>query len=1685
MSNFNTKNPFKTYFARFGAAYSACSCKNKNKFCVIHDRDCPVAKLQSTSHKKTMDRQANFDKKMLNRSLQAMEMERALAIFDSAMNYQENGDSQTVKFLSDNEYWIKLIEDVFILFYHFCRVNSSTDMIVAIANFAKLRSGKAIFSSDNIKQLENYAKSLFVSNIQTENKNWYASLKEGLKNYEMFKNSPVYQKLYKFITYALALSLFEPFGIKIDKFYSKVEAEAIKKKHHMGTDFIHCLLSTFTFLCDRGAQCMKTGNMDPIFHSSSEYDKFFELYTKLKRESTLLCNPAVHGIDVFTHYAEVKDAIEKGDAMLKYSYGMDPLEKRLMAKVVNDIKLLDADELTKRSARSSRTAPFAVSVFGGSSIGKSTFTEILFLHFGKMFDLPTQPEFKYTRNANSKYWDGFSTYQWCLNLDDIAFMHPDIAKAGGDPSLMEVIMAVNQTCFVPDQADLSDKGRTPMKCDLVIGSTNTPHLNAHHYYSCPIALMRRLPFLIDLKVKQEYADDDGMLDTSKVPAQLPGSYVDVWEISLFKITTVPSKNFDDRIGARGAYKLMYKFDNIYKFLSLFGELAKKHRYNQGRVKESVSMMQDLKLCAKCNCPENHCLCDSLQGTNIFDQSKVDEEVVIGDGEKSDSEDEYSEEEEQPSQKQYNRMKWLQRRPQAGFNANFIELTYDPRVTALTSILNMKTDRDQNNDLRKAIGDMTWKEVIFLPLTLVFCYLYFSSTWIGFLMNCIVPRFMINWFLYHKVNRGRYWRMGFRYIGYRIQRKINVHWKILSVVSLLTGSALFLYTLKNIFSKYEGEIQSKDEENTVCDENGFITTGSAPEPTSFEKINPWYKDDYVTTTLDLTNVSRSFQGKLSDFDEMISRRCGHFIFTFKGMSRYARGINVKGHYWLFNHHSLPDLDVAACRVAFSTCHQLDGINPNYNFLISCGDFKRFPDQELALVEIKQLPPGPDITKFFCEETLRGGHRGYYLGRNEDGTIWRQTIERISFSAQCYLAAVQVTVNLWTGKTNTPTKDGQCGSVLISETNNGPVILGIHVIGEKDDIGSLQVSRQFLQKNLQSFQREAVSSGEPKLNSGMITNNINELHTKSPVRYIEEGSAVVHGTFDGFRRGGKSSVRKTLLCQSMEKRGYELKYGAPVMKGWLPWRTGLVDMVKPATKFDTALLNECVLAFTNDILSALPKSELAEIKVYDTFTAINGAVGVSYVDRMNCKSSMGFPWRKSKKHFVEILTPQRGFNEPITFSKEIIDRSNNIELTYLEGKRAHPVFTGCLKDEALSFKKINIGKTRIFTCAPGDWSIVVRKYCLAFTRVMQRNGTIFEAAPGTIAQSAEWEMLYHYLVQFGCDRMVAGDYKAFDKSMPAVIIQAAFDIIYNVSKAAGFTEADLLVLRGIQEDTSFPLIDMNGDVISFYGSNPSGHPLTVIINSLANSLYIRYAYLLSGHDVNNFKKDVALLTYGDDNAMGISKKCHNFDHTVIQKILESLDITYTMADKESASVPFIHIDDISFLKRRWVYDKDVGGYLAPLEEDSIIKSLMIGTTSNTVTRQEQTIEIISSAVREYFFYGKEVFETKKLFLQELVIENDLTLYVNPWTFPTWDELVKNFWDNSQHVDLDSLRKSEPQCFNTPAVECNLCSSLDDDAIMIPVDENILCLDCILEHYYYCGICKLFTLSEGNIRICSHCN
>jgi len=163
--------------------------------------------------------------------------------------------------------------------------------------------------------------------------------------------------------------------------------------------------------------------------------------------------------------------------------------------------------------------------------------------------------------------------------------------------------------------------------------------------------------------------------------------------------------------------------------------------------------------------------------------------------------------------------------------------------------------------------------------------------------------------------------------------------------------------------------------------------------------------------------------------------------------------------------------------------------------------------------------------------------------------------------------------------------------------------------------------------------------------------------------------------------------------------------------------------------------------------------------------------------------------------------------------------------------------------------------------------------------------------------------------------------------------------------------------------------------------------------------------------SFRDNVSLMTYGDDNIMSVSDNIDWYNHTSISKQFAKNGIIYTMADKEAESIPFINIKDASFLKRSWRYCDEIEAYLAPLEHDSIEKMLMIWVKSKSISKEEQMIAVISSAVREYFFYDRVIYESKRELLFELVNKLDIYDWVQESTFPTWEFLVSEFKRNSQ--------------------------------------------------------------------------
>lgn len=1456
----------------------------------------------------------------------------------------------------NSEFLMKIIEDISILMFQLTHATTKTEMLVASVAFLKLRTGKSIHGSINYQLIVDYLDAILDSYDVQSMDETFTTAREFLDKYEALRNAPIFKKLYRFCQYALSLSMFEWAGITFNKFnYTKIEEESMRREFHMGPDFFHCMFDTLLFICERGFQCMKSGNLDPIYHSGSSYEKWYDKAMLLKSQAKLMSDPEAHGLNKFSFLKDLNDIIDQGRTITKYAAKLSTYEKSITRTMLGEMETLRCTELSKRAAQKSRRAPFPLLLSGGSSVGKSTLLDLVFYQIAKTFDYPSNSEFKYTRICSDPFWSGYDPSMWFVTLDDIGSLNPNVASGGGDPSLTEMLTIYNRVPLVTNQAEVTDKGRIPFRAKCVVATTNTPNLNAHAYFSCPLAIRRRMPFVVDCKPKEQYVKLGQMLDSSKVPVVPEGEIPDFWDFIIYHVTPVIEEQ--SVVSKRAQLVEADRFTSIHDFLAWVSRTAIDFEENEKRMEMSDMQVKNIDLCKVCYRAKYACACAvaEVQATDDVDE-----------------------------------------RPQ-GPTGVPVDDGQDDYELVSSSVLDGMIDR-----------------IIYT------IWLALNTFWIDrFIIQALIHfRFTRNFtilFLRNIVKNSRICRRVYGLCGTRVRNRWFLSAKMnqfldflvvgVSFVSIYMSLRKVLQALTTVPAEVQGNQASMD-------------TGYAPTPREGERVNAWYKDDYQTTSFDVSPQTTSYaRFNPDEVLNVLSHNCVSFVSEFLNcdgqvIKRTNRAVCLAGHVYMVNNHGIPATGDFNLYITLGPKDH--GVTSNICIKVTQAEVMRYPEWEMATLYIRAVPPKKDITKLFVQDSFKGSFNATYLTRLPEGVIRKMNVRGVNLQSIKVPTLNNIELPMWVGtvKPEDNTVGGDCGSLMVAQTMQGPIITGVHLLGNAptNTVCAARVTSTMVEKLVLERGEPIVQSGVPELSAPSVKRVVSSLHHKSTVRYLETGTANVYGSFVGFRQAPKSHVGPTIIADTLEKEGYQTRHGAPVMSGWEPWRIAIKEMTNPVTQMDTKLLEECADSFFDDIIRDLPAGWEDMLHVYDDFTAINGAAGVAYVDKLNRNTSAGNPWKKTKKNFMT-PAPPRGENlEPVEVSEEIMERVRNCIATYHAGQRYMPNFCGQLKDEATTFKKILNKKTRVFCSGPVDWSITVRKYLLSSIRLIQNNRYVFEAAVGTNAHSLEWQEMREYLTKYGAERLVAGDYAAFDKSMSSTMILLAYRILYRLCAASGnYSELDLKVVAGIAEDTAFPLTDFNGDLIEFFGSNPSGHPLTVIINCLANSLYMRYCYAKLSPDKSpkTFKECVALITYGDDNAMGVHERAPWFNHTTIQETLARDGVTYTMADKEAESIPYIPIEEVSFLKRTWVFDSDIGAYVCPLEHDSIEKSLMVGVVSKTITQDEQAVAVMSSAAREYFWYGKQTFLDKRAMFMRVIAKHDLSMFVNASHFPTWDELYSQFW------------------------------------------------------------------------------
>lgn len=1320
--------------------------------------------------------------------------------------------------------------------------------------------------------------------------------------------------------------------------------------------------------------------IEALFVSRKDLQKLTKEFTWLKTNShafsycSEVIDPLTQKKSPFTlegYLSRCNTAIEMTEKILPSLKG-DPYAQNHINKMKYELHSFYAACAAELRINDSRPFPYAVCLTGPPSVGKTQIKNIVAnqLHtsdnISGRFEIKYNPNLVFTYNADDNFYSGFNTSHTTILMDDIAQKTPDIIKQNNGGDLNDTIKLINSVPFMPAQAELEKKGTTPCRARYVIGTTNVPDLSVKHVFQCPAAVYRRWIF-VSCHVKPEYC--------KKKSSALRGDDLDPTNLDLWNFTIKkyePQGNSCSEFFWNGTKFIAESTILDVSDLCLFLDTdLNRHWLQQERADSATANLLESEFCihniSKVIC--KHCKNEHYIGQA---NSKIN-----------------------------------------AFQRFFGSCLVVPIYLLFTiSVVHSK---------------LYPKSIVSKPVWSLRAARYLTG-FMPYDYNKDLKYFRYIPSAFHNYLCQNYWFDRYTEIrGYTIDQSKDLYeWFSTEVMhdwkfQIVVGFLLVLKMLKIAFS--------------------VSATGQAdvmPVPTEKERKgqNYWQRQYHIGQ---YPNASSTVtQETIRNLSMMAN--VGLVVHVANKPFYRTNGIHITSNLIVSVAHVLEDDDEI-------TSIEMTSLHPNGRLVTIVFDMDKssyYIDRKNDILAFKtnRVHLARNMRKYLLaskKESVNIDCEGDVIYRLQDNGYIDETIHvrRVTNKISCKPYVFQ-------GKTigaedcyqaiyDKPSFNGLCGAPVIGYQGKNSILLGIHCAGDQFTkqggayIRSLykdQIDEYMILLNCTVFSANKTDLAYVGNTEALI---LNEPHPLSPILDLQDKEVIILGDSSLPRAKLKTNVARSPIWESVLNHYRPLGFSCITHTSpfhCAPKAATLLSMEKAVenASFFPSEIEFCVKAITQEFLGRISPERLARIKPYPWSVAVNGCDGIPYLERVNVSTSGGYGHPGPKKNLLILVnsTPEHEvcFEPTPELQKEI----DWIMEQYNDYKVANPVFKCSFKDEPITFEKERKNKVRIFSGSPAAFSIVSRKYLLPIIREFVGPHRLdFEMAIGANAHGEDWQHIYKYVTHHGVNRCFAGDYKNFDKQMPPELILGAFQIIKNILIAAGWEEDDLKYVEGISRDTAFPTMDLFGTLIKCYGNNPSGHILTTPINSLVNSLYMRIAcrrILLdnnynvtldsTGVDFTKFRDIMSLITYGDDNCGSTSDKYPCINHTTIQKALDEAGIIYTTDDKEAKSKGLVNIKTISFLKRRFVFNEDLGRYAAPLLEESIFKALTVWTYSKSISKKEQLAAVLDSMNREYFFFGKEVFEDRHALFLRIATQKEVLEYLPNSKLLDYSDLLSQYQD-----------------------------------------------------------------------------
>lgn len=1225
--------------------------------------------------------------------------------------------------------------------------------------------------------------------------------------------------------------------------------------------------------------------------------------------------------------------------------------------VEHDFSIIEKiyNKMTKDLAnQTGRVAPFATLVHGASGIGKSRIMQHLIDVVCGVAKVPNKSQYIYTVQDGQKFWNGFTSCVHTIIFDDLGAAK----QSNFDPNspVPMILRVVNDVAFVPDQAALENKGQHYCQPLHVIASSNYKHCNVHEFMHHKGATLRRMPIVITPTVKEQYRLSGGALDTTKTNDRADDYHTFLVERCL---AVEKSGNphgdvkyeridFTDSSGVRRIKNGMC--ESLLDLKVFYAESANKYFEGLWTHKHKFAV----------RCPEHDQLvpcyrCALRRGVEEDPNAEI--QVVQHEMGRIPP----------PSVENASNVTWSTTR--------FVSKM---RAVAQSPLSSMKW-------LVTTALFCCWIGIADWILHAVNFYQGLVVRARAAINNTLTGYSIIHWALISIVNINDIAcdcvRWAFiicypsRYVG-QIYTHIQRHRIIYYGLVTATFVALLYSVIKGL--KLFNTLASQ----TLTNNNGV----EAP-------VNPWntnVKNIYVG------EGSRCAAGSARDSAiRGLLNRCVSITSVNDSMqtTTVARGIFLSSNIIMTVAHFVDRVGVDE-NGEIRVCVILNSMVPTQRFRCStasvisarvirkAGAFT--DDKDIVFLQITS-GSGFNFTD------ITGSSRGdfFFDDEGEVTELYSYLVtgdNKLSLVSNRRLTTSGV-FDLYQYESPHPTQQGDSGSLIIGITKRQlPVIVGLHVGISTRMFSTKPTFAYVCKRNLTDFLHRITPINMAThqnivINSDNVTNRSLASGVCPHVERDEEENVLHFANVNiiGEVKGMRQDIRATSFKISDEapfvekfanenkielkklppnrevikdiaiSKGYSTQQIEAINKSWpsINWWYHNMSLIRPLA---TGMrIKRCCDLFLNHILSNLGERKIEQMRSYvrvlSLDEAINGVIDDPNVGGLNINTSTGFPFFTKK---IDALPYIRSDSVRRTLSSEpMMVRCGGEKISpmddYLEtldafknNSRSGKPFVSRYKDEAIAVDKLVLRGRRLFMNGPMSVTICIRQYYLMLVTFIKTYALDFQCVYGINASSTAWKKVYQRLNKH--KMWNDGDFQAFDVNISSELLSSIGNriLIPLLRMCPGYDSVPDSLLTIMLTECTNALVLVDNDLMLLNGMNPSGNPLTTIFNCFANVVYHMIAFedIFSSDKLNNFFKEVELLTYGDDSNYTTDNDVYNCDS--VSKALEVYGITYTNSQKIQG-LKFTPKANIAFLQRSYVEDKDNDIVLAPLNKSSILRSI----------------------------------------------------------------------------------------------------------------------------------------------------